>query len=162
MDRGKRRRWLLEKKEVSLLPFRFELSFILIHLLTTSTPPTLSFLFDMSGNPDDFSFSGGLPYDEQAPAAAPSKSFNPDLDFALDDVIHSNPRRSGGRAGDYGEREYRQEGGTRERREPQDRTANLYRESIRAGRRRRGESRADLPSLPSLVLSFQSSPRSSL
>jgi len=82
----------------------------------------------MSGNPDDFSFSGGLPYDEETPAA-PSKPFNPDLDFALDDVIHPNPRRSGGGGGEYREREYRQEG-TRERREPQERTANLYRESI--------------------------------
>ncbi|KAL7416625.1 hypothetical protein BDY24DRAFT_377696 [Mrakia frigida] len=77
----------------------------------------------MSGNPDDFSFSGGLPYDEaeSRSTAAPSKPFNPDLDFALDDI--APPRRGGGRDGEY--REYRQED-RRERREPQERTANLY------------------------------------
>lgn len=65
----------------------------------------------MSGNPGDFTFSAGLPYDDE-PTASTGRS-NPRLDFALDDM----PRYRAGR--DRAEEE---------RTEPEERRANLYRE----------------------------------
>ena len=68
----------------------------------------------MSGNPDDFTFSSGLPYDDEP--SAPTAKSNPRLDFALDDL----PRY---RAGEDSSRD--------DRLEPEDRPANLYRKSCR-------------------------------
>ena len=87
----------------------------------------------MSGNPGDFTFSSGLPYDEE-PSAPSGKPSNPMLDFALDDY----PRQRSGRDRSH-----------EERTEPEERPANLYRESRwmrmsdRAGRKEEGE-RAEL------------------
>jgi hypothetical protein len=89
----------------------------------------------MSGNPGDFSFSAGLPYDDETSTASTGRA-NPRLDFALDDY----PTQRHGR-----------DRAPEERPEREERPANLYREcssslarAVSASEGREVSSRAEL------------------